>query len=772
MRVLQVSHGFPPAASAGTEVYVRNLACTLSRHPSDEVRVLTRDADPRRRELDVREWLDGHVRVTAINNNFQSCLTFEDSYRNGPIEELVGRFLDAWRPDVVHLQHLTCLSTGIPRQAVHRGVPVVMTLNDYWLICHRGQLVDLTGARCDGPFDGGCARCIDPAALANEACVRAGRAVRALPFAAGAVTVQAAAGVIRRVRQPASTRPASRARLEHMRAAVADVDVFLAPSATLAARFERFGIPRQRLIRSEQGIVLPMSKPSRRGVSMPLRLGFAGGLQPTKGLHVLLEAIERLPSNSITLDVFGSVEPYHGDDNYMSYLGRRLEDPAVRSIGPVPHERMAQHLSGLDVLVVPSIWIENAPFIIREAFAAGVPVIASDLGGMAEMVHHEKNGLLFAVGDSAALVSAIRRVVDDPTLIDSLRAGIARPVSIEEDAERLRRVYGSIVRKAAKGSETAGLTASATDTAGLKASTTERATGARVAAVVLNYQTADQTCIAVQSLRGSRTPPTGITIVDNGSADESLAVFERNLRGVAVMALAENRGFSAGCNAGIRRALESSAELVLLVNSDVVLRPDALNRLLHAVRDPRIGIAGPVLLSREEPDRIASAGISFSATTGRMCHRAAGSRLAALDPVPHHGVDAVSGCVMLVKREVFEQAGLLDDAYFYSFEDVDLCLRARRAGFRTVCVHDAIAYHEGGRTIGRRSARRVYFATRNHLRLATRRGTAFRRHVRTGCVLGLNAAYVLVSPEAPLVSGAAAFVRGAWHHFTGRYGPD
>jgi GT2 family glycosyltransferase len=146
--------------------------------------------------------------------------------------------------------------------------------------------------------------------------------------------------------------------------------------------------------------------------------------------------------------------------------------------------------------------------------------------------------------------------------------------------------------------------------------------------------------------------------------------------------------------------------------------------------------------------------------------------VSALPPGRVHAVDAVSGCVMLVRRGVFEQAGLLDEQYFFSFEDIDFCLRAAERGFRTACAQEAIAYHEGGRSIGRRSARRVYFATRNHLRLAARAGAPRGRRVRSAVVVGLNAAYVLVAVEAPLVSGLAAVARGAWHYLTGRYGPD
>ena len=482
-------------------------------------------------------------------------------------------------------------------------------------------------------------------------------------------------------------------------------------------------------------------------------------------MHVLLDAIDRLPGGSVTLDVFGSAAAYHGDNEYLSSLESRLGHPAIRRLGPVPHDRMASRLADIDALVVPSVWIENAPFIIREAFASGVPVMASDLGGMAEMVCHGRNGLLFAPGDAAALAAQLRRLLDEPGLLDTLRSGIAPPMSIEEDAARLRDVYASVHRRV---SVVSGF--SRTSPA---APPFRRASPVAISAVVLNYRTPQQTCIAVRSLQTSRTPPADIEVVDNGSGDGSVETFQRLLRHVRITPLATNLGFSAGCNAGIRAALDRGADCVLLVNSDVVLGPDALDRLTAAMsRDPEIGIAGPVLLSREEPDHIASAGIAFSTRTARMRHRGAGARLASLAPGSHRNVDAVSGCVMLIKREVFERVGWLDDAYFFSFEDVEFCLRARRAGFRTVCVPEAAAYHEGGRTIGRRSARRVYFATRNHLRLAAETGSRRGRPLRAGFVLGLNAAYVLASPEAPLAGGIVALVRGAWHHFSGRYGAD
>jgi GT2 family glycosyltransferase len=422
----------------------------------------------------------------------------------------------------------------------------------------------------------------------------------------------------------------------------------------------------------------------------------------------------------------------------------------------------------LDVLVVPSIWIENAPFIIREAFAAGVPVVTSDLGGMAEMVREGVDGLLFPAGDAAALGAILRRLADDRPLLDALGARTVRPMSIEADAAWLRGIYARLAgSKSAQGG--------ATRVNGVEATSVNRVeatSAANISAVVLNYRTAEQAWLAVRSLQTSRTPPSEILIVDNASGDGSAETLRGSLEGVRILESPHNVGFSGGCNIGIRAALGGGAGLVLLVNSDAVLAPDAIDHLSVALaRNPGLGIAAPVLLSREEPDHVSSAGISFSTRTGRMRHRGTGRRVSALDPGPVHTVDAVSGCVMLIRREVFEQIGFLDEAYFFSFEDIDFCLRAGSAGFQTACVQDAVAYHEGGRTIGRRSARRIYFGTRNHLRLAARAGAPAGLPLRMGIVVGLNAAYVLMSPEAPLARGASALVRGAWHHFTGRYGP-
>ena len=117
-----------------------------------------------------------------------------------------------------------------------------------------------------------------------------------------------------------------------------------------------------------------------------LRLGFIGSLMVSKAPNLLLEAFAGLPHERVSLTIAGDLVPYHGDDSYASRIRPLLAAADVRWLGGVKHDQVPSILAALDVLVVPSVWIENAPFVIKEAFAARVPVVASNLGGMAEMV--------------------------------------------------------------------------------------------------------------------------------------------------------------------------------------------------------------------------------------------------------------------------------------------------------------------------------------------------------------------------------------------------
>ena len=290
-------------------------------------------------------------------------------------------------------------------------------------------------------------------------------------------------------------------------------------------------------------------------------------------------------------------------------------------------------------------------------------------------------------------------------------------------------------------------------------------------AVFLNYRTPHDTIRAVRSLQESESKPAAIIVVDNASGDDSRDLLA-SLPGVDLIVADRNGGFSEGCNIGIRAALARGAGRVFLLNSDAIAPPDMLGTLERALdAEPDLGIVGPMILSMSDPGRVQSIGIAYTKSTGRMRHLGFGTRRSSA--ADRRDVDGVSGCAMLIRRTVIERIGLLTEDYFFGFEDLDFCLRARAAGFRTACIGSATVRHEGSVSIGRQSGRRIYFATRNHLMLAHRfagRRTAMSRWFQCGAIIALNLAYVVRASEVPRRVGLSAFVAGVRDYFTGRSG--
>jgi GT2 family glycosyltransferase len=221
----------------------------------------------------------------------------------------------------------------------------------------------------------------------------------------------------------------------------------------------------------------------------------------------------------------------------------------------------------------------------------------------------------------------------------------------------------------------------------------------KLAAVVLNWNGGDDTLAALESLRGIET-----ICVDNGSTDGSDALVEERFPDVELLRLGENRGFAAGNNHGIRRALDGGADWVLLLNNDAVAPAGVADALARAVT-PRAGMLACKVVF---PDgRVQYAGARFLAWlgySGRSWTREHGAQT----------VDRADGAALAVSRVAAERVGLLDEELFAYVEDVEWSLRVRRAGFDIVFVPDAVVVHKGSAsTGGRTSTANLYYDTRN-----------------------------------------------------------
>jgi GT2 family glycosyltransferase len=296
----------------------------------------------------------------------------------------------------------------------------------------------------------------------------------------------------------------------------------------------------------------------------------------------------------------------------------------------------------------------------------------------------------------------------------------------------------------------------------------------RTVAIVLNFRTACETVEAVRTLTTSRSPIVATIVVDNASGDGSVAMLRAQLGDAHLIEADRNVGFAAGCNRGIREAMRLGADRILFLNSDARVRPDALGALERALdENPHVGIVGPMLVERSDPRMVQSLGMRYTFATGRMRHHGFGHPYHVLTVPALREVDGVSGCAMLVRRAVFDRVGLFFEDYFFGFEDLDLCLRARTVGFVTACVGSVAVPHEGSVSIGRASSLRIYYATRNHLLLAERvspSGPLVARWLRTVSIVALNLAHLLTTTQVPRSEGLSAFRRALTDHRAGRYG--
>jgi len=226
----------------------------------------------------------------------------------------------------------------------------------------------------------------------------------------------------------------------------------------------------------------------------------------------------------------------------------------------------------------------------------------------------------------------------------------------------------------------------------------------RIYVVIVNWNLPEDTIACLRSLLDDGFSPAHILIVDNGSTDDSLSRIANAFSTPPQFMRSEhNRGFSGGNNLGIRRLLQEGAAWMWLLNNDTIVPPGTRVALEEAIdRHPDFALFSPLILYHDEPERIWSLGERRIPGTLLTRHAVRAER--ATVPLPQMvEVDSLTACALLVRRDVFERIGLLDEGYFMYGEDGDFCLRAGRAGFRLACWMTAHILHKVSRSSGEAS---------------------------------------------------------------------
>jgi len=299
----------------------------------------------------------------------------------------------------------------------------------------------------------------------------------------------------------------------------------------------------------------------------------------------------------------------------------------------------------------------------------------------------------------------------------------------------------------------------------------------KVAVVVLHWRNLADTEACLASVYGSEEVSPRVVLVDNGSGDD-LRPLERRYPALRILRLPENIGFAAGNNVGIREALRTKPEAVLLLNNDAVLLPDALKHMAETLqKGNKIAAVVPKIYYFDAPTLLWYAGGRFRWWRVSVEHfgfrREDGPEFSR-----HREVLFATGCALLVRAEVFSRIGLLQEEFYSYFEDAEFSLRLLRAGYRIrFCPRAHVLHRVGAGThAGEYSPYYLYYQTRNRLpALLSYRGSVYRIYAH-----GFNfLVYFLLRILLIILNGGsgrrekiAAVWKGYWDSLLRRMGPD
>jgi GT2 family glycosyltransferase len=242
--------------------------------------------------------------------------------------------------------------------------------------------------------------------------------------------------------------------------------------------------------------------------------------------------------------------------------------------------------------------------------------------------------------------------------------------------------------------------------------------------VVLNWNNAKETLTCLDSLSGLDYPGLEVLVVDNGSTDGSVEIFREKKIGYPILENGKNLGYAGGNNAGIHWMLERGVDWILLLNNDAILESNALKEMVEiGEREPGIGILGPKVYHAFPSHIIQSAGGSFD-KYWRSYHRGQDQE--------DHGqfdaceeVDWITGCAMLARSEMIRQIGAFDERFFLYEEELEWCVRAKKAGWKIMYTPKAQVWHSGVSPEYQPKPYITYYMTRNHFLLLSKHRAGF-----------------------------------------------
>ncbi|MDB6122413.1 MAG: glycosyl transferase, group 1 [Pedosphaera sp.] len=406
MKIAYFTHQYFPRHIGGTEVYLRGLArraaasghevliITYHESPSDN----PRDFGVHRTEVDGLPVLEIHYNLSLAP---QPALY---EYNNPFIANLVRQELETFAPDLVHALHTMKLSGAVLESCYALGIPAIVTMCDFWYICPRHTLLKWDGSVCHGPrHPFSCVKCLQHThGFASQKLYD-----RRKPFSRP-----------QRENWTAFVRDvgAVRKRKGYLKQTVLQANRILALSSFQKKMLVKNGFPAKRIEVCEHGLEtaeLASNTPQRNGA---VRFGFIGSLVSHKGAHILIEALKKVPELKAKCFLHGPVREHDAYTRDLVALARG--DKRIEFRGGFSPHQLGAILQETDIFVMPSLWYENEPLVVKAALHMGVPIIASDIGSLPGMLGQGTKSWLVKPGNAAALAEALQTAVRDFDKLD------------------------------------------------------------------------------------------------------------------------------------------------------------------------------------------------------------------------------------------------------------------------------------------------------------------------------------------------------------------
>lgn len=436
LKVLHLPGTAYPHRTGGKEIYCHHLALELNRVGVSSVIAVPSTIDEA--TLPSRANIEGVIvctlpeRLQRDRSEIYSC--------DMPVGHGFVHFLKEFQPHVVHF-HTFSERAGLShlRAVKAVGAKAIMTYHTAGQFCLQRTLLFRGREICDGKIQ--LIRC--SACRLNVAGVPIGMDY----VMAGLPQISWGEDLSLPMARALTVRLTTARFIRAWRECLVGMERFVIHSEWSAALLRKNNVPAKKLVMIRSGLpgrpdMAPVDHEEMSGEQ--LRLAFVARVVPEKGANVLIDAVQKLPPEVFVKVVFFG--PYWDDAYGQQLLAMIRNDPRFAPPRLLESKQVVKTLRGFDACVVPSICLETGPLVVLEAFAAGIPVIGSRLGGIAELVQEGKDGLLFTPGDSAMLASHLRRLAQEPEELVRLKAGVRPPRRMADVADEMLDLYQSLVR--------------------------------------------------------------------------------------------------------------------------------------------------------------------------------------------------------------------------------------------------------------------------------------------------------------------------------------